>query len=167
VPITNWTEHTAGNIPADRRIMGSTGSITFKPGDEVQLTYAFVFGRDYVNPGAQAGLTNMLNRVDSIQSYYTNGTLKACGFPVSSGKSISTHSNIEIYPNPTTNFIYIKKEGSLPIEITIIDVSGKIVQTKMSNQSTTQINLIALARGAYIISVKGQEEVLRKVIIKE
>jgi hypothetical protein len=156
-PIPNWTEHTEGNAPSDRRILGSTGGITFKPGDEIKLTYAFVFGRDYVNTGAQAGVQNMLARVDSIQSYYRNGLLSACGDPVSVKDDLVKQTVINVYPNPAKDIIYIKQEGISAVNISIIDMTGKTIFSTSSTENVSPINISNLSKGVYLVHVRNDQ----------
>ena len=81
--VNPWDEMSMGNFPSDRRATGSSGPFTFSPGNVIELQYAFVFGRDYVNTGAQAGLANMIKRSDSIQSYFDQGILTPYKPPLS------------------------------------------------------------------------------------
>ncbi len=161
-PISNWTEHTSNNTPEDRRVVGSTGLVTFSPGDEINLSYAFVFGRDYVNQGAQAGVTNMLKRVDSIRSYYDQGLLTPCGFPTSITPINETSAPFKLYPNPTENLVQIEQLGNEELHIKLMDISGKVLVNKSSSQKIISLRLGDFPKGIYLIEVQNTNE--RKVL---
>ncbi|WP_274473812.1 aryl-sulfate sulfotransferase [Mangrovimonas aestuarii] len=69
--------------------------------------------------------------------------------------------NINIYPNPTSNYINI--ESAYPIDkIEIYDLLGKNVMTEHNN---TKINLESLNSGVYIISInQGNKKTIKKII---
>jgi hypothetical protein len=70
-----------------------------------------------------------------------------------SGISQHKSSNIKIYPNPTSNVIYI--EGLTPEEksvVTIYDVQGKLILSKEILDNTT-IDISHLNQGVYMIRI--------------
>lgn len=162
-----WTETIAGNTPQDRRGLGVTGPVTFAPNDTVELTYAFVFGRDYVNTGAQAGVDNMLERVDSIQSYYDQGLLAPCGFPTSVRQTEKSGFPINIYPNPTKDILNITQESNDILNLYVYDITGKIlIQNKTSN-TNFQLPTSNLTKGLYLLKIQTQGGSKVKTFIKE
>jgi len=165
VQMPAWNQISANLTPADVRGILISGPVTFAPGDEIELTYAFVFGRDYVNMGAQAGVTNMLERADSIRSYYNQG-LTACGFPVSVKEPIDTKSNLLIYPNPTNNLINIRQEKANSITIQVLDITGKVLLTKSSINQLTTIDLREFTNGIYLVKVISGNNIIVQKIIK-
>jgi len=166
VPMPNWTEFTRGNVPSYRRGVASTGPMTFAPGDAIELTYAFVFGRDHVNQGAQAGVTVMLERADSIRSYYDQGLLSACGFPVSVNETSEMEHEILIYPNPANQFIHIELSQSEEIKIEILDAAGKLFISKRGNGRVNEIDLSSLSKGIYLVQVTSKSGRTTQKIIK-
>jgi hypothetical protein len=167
VPMPPWTEITAGNVPYDRRGVSSSGPVTFAPGDEIELTYAFVFGRDYVNMGAQAGVANMLERADSIRSYFNQGALGACGFPLSTGNSIEKEKETLIYPNPATDVITIEMGNTEPATIEILDITGKVVWMRSGGAPQTTIDISTLPNGVYLVRVRSASQMEVQKIIKQ
>ena len=150
-----WTEASIGNSPRDISALTSTGPVTFAPNDTIELTYAFVFGRDYVNTGAQAGVDNMLERVDSIQSYYDQGLLAPCGFPSSINDKKTKTQSFVVYPNPTKDVLNIQQEIGSELQISIFDVTGKLLLTTHSSEKQVQINTNNLPNGLYVISIQS------------
>tara|TARA_R110002050_G_scaffold87066_2_gene184603 strand:+ start:5226 stop:7268 length:2043 start_codon:yes stop_codon:yes gene_type:complete len=165
--VAPWNEMTSGNVPADRRGVGSTGPITFKSGDSIELSYAFVFGRDYQNLGAQAGVSVMLEHVDSIQSYYDQGMLNACGFPLSVNSVETSQSGLLIYPNPTQSSVTIRQEMEGRISIEILDVTGKLLFTTVSQSQLTPIDLSGYKHGVYMVKMRNENGVSVVKVIKE
>lgn len=162
IPYTPWDEINAGNVPSDRRGIGSSGPVTFAPGDVIELTYAFVFGRDYVNAGAQAGVDNMLKRVDSIQSYYDNGMLNPCGDPLTINETIKKDNNFKVYPNPAKNWVIIEQKNNEQLAFRLLDITGRVLKSSSMNQPSQTLNLEHLKPGTYFLEMesKNHKEVI-------
>lgn len=58
-------------------------------------------------------------------------------------------SSISVYPNPATDFVTVKSANKIA-EITVYDVSGKVVKTT----TETTVNVQNFAKGAYILNIK-------------
>lgn len=152
-----WNETTASNTPGNRKGIGSTGPVTLAPGDAMELTYAFVFGRDYVNTGAQAGVINMLKRADSIRNYYEQGILDPCGFPLSSPTINKPKNLFKLYPNPSQNRVKIEQSGNEPITIRLMDISGKILMIKKSSLAISTLELEPFPLGIYFVEIQNSD----------
>ena len=74
-------------------------------------------------------------------------------------------SNISVFPNPANDFIVVKAEQIS--DITITDLSGKIVYQNKLNNSRINIDLTAFESGVYIVSVKDNKSVYTQKFIKE
>lgn len=77
IPQASWEDGGA----FDKRTIGSSGPFTFEPDSSVELTLAFVFGRNYQTPGRKKGLNIMKERVDTIISYYKSDYVNTCYIP--------------------------------------------------------------------------------------
>ena len=163
---TNWTENGFGG---DRRGLGSTGPFTFEPDSSVEITLALVFGRDYQNTGAQAGVVVMQERVDSIRSYYLNDfTTTACGLALAVDKNEEKNNLLTIYPNPfnqqiTINYELENNQGQL----SVYNVFGKLIKQQTVVSNKTIIDLNKQANGIYFIQVKDGKNVMTKKVIKQ
>ncbi|MCB0409394.1 MAG: gliding motility-associated C-terminal domain-containing protein [Flavobacteriales bacterium] len=62
-------------IPEDRRGVGASGPFTLPVNGMVEMDLAFVFARDYQDPGNKAGIPIMQERMDSIRKYFFNNEL--------------------------------------------------------------------------------------------
>jgi hypothetical protein len=63
--------------------------------------------------------------------------------------------NINIYPNPTQDFVNINFENESEYQINVTDLSGKIIYTfEENNQLEQRINLQNLKAGVYLLVIK-------------
>lgn len=81
------------------------------------------------------------------------------------GVSELEKDNIKIYPNPTTDFIYVKLNSKSKIEdAEIYDLSGKLVlKTKLDSE---KLDLRHLLQGVYMIVFKNSDLKPIKIIKK-
>lgn len=74
-----------------------------------------------------------------------------------------------IYPNPTSDFLYIKHNGINKGHITVTDISGKaiLIEDITNGKQSTMLKVGNLTTGVYLISIEGDNK--RKVwkMIKE
>jgi hypothetical protein len=126
---------------------------------------------------------------DSLYYYnYSNGTFTAVYIDANGCKSDTTGSgstqativivnigfeefsnilNLIIYPNPTTNIVNINADGLIR-NIDIYDLSGKLIlNDSRLNSNHYAIDLIDLPKGSYIITIKVNDTVVTKKIIKQ
>lgn len=74
----------------------------------------------------------------------------------------SLKSKVEIYPNPTSDFIKIKNAGKIDF-VRIFDLSGKMVkETKASD-----IDVRSLSAGQYILNIHSGNEINSQKFIKK
>jgi hypothetical protein len=64
---------------------------------------------------------------------------------------------ISVFPNPFNDQININNEANINLDITIFDVTGKIISSEKSNSNSITINTLELTQGIYIINVKSNE----------
>jgi hypothetical protein len=70
-----------------------------------------------------------------------------------------------IYPNPSTGIIRINTET--PVQVSIIDILGKVVFTATDVTSETEINLSGFQKGMYLAKIAGENHVsTEKIILK-
>lgn len=64
---------------------------------------------------------------------------------------------LEVYPNPTTDVVYINNEGNRPMQLTVISLSGEVVL--QAANATKSLDVSKLSAGVYILKVRiGNEE---------
>lgn len=69
--------------------------------------------------------------------------------------------NIDVYPNPTTDFLNVKADGEL-INCKVFDYQGKL----LLQESNNKLNLEMLPKGAYLLKVETDKGTFSKKIIK-
>ena len=73
-----------------------------------------------------------------------------------------------LFPNPTmgaTNIVFPKEMTN--VNIVLLDMNGKILETKIVSGKETFIDLTQLAGGTYYIVISSDAENVKKVIIKQ
>jgi hypothetical protein len=74
------------------------------------------------------------------------------------------HADLELYPNPATDRLYIK--GSSAGEpYTIIDITGRAISNGKTAQGTSEINIAGMTPGIYVLKLHEVGQVLK--FIKE
>jgi len=74
------------------------------------------------------------------------------------GEVKTKDNNLKIYPNPTAQHLYIGKESDkIYKEVTIIDMSGKLVLKKNDHRYNQAIDVSQLVPGNYIIVSKSAD----------
>jgi hypothetical protein len=79
---------------------------------------------------------------------------------------LSNLEDINIYPNPVIDYLYIDFDKSKKLFYTLYDISGKLIIDK--SILTQSIDVSALDKGMYILEIKDEEgNSIRKKVIKE
>ncbi len=138
------------------RFYGCGGSIWFNTSADGNIWNGYT--NTNINGGDPAVVQNMTGHFYSIYvgEKYTN-----------LADSYIT-GNINVFPNPFYDKLYINNESGKPIDyIRITDVTGKIIYCKNDiTTSTHQIKLNHLKAGIYIIEVKRENEISSSKLIK-
>lgn len=82
-----------------------------------------------------------------------------------SANSFDSASKFKVYPNPSNGIVKIKTES--PVDVVVMDISGKTVYTMNQVTSESQLNLSSLQKGIYMAKIisEGSEET-QKIILK-
>jgi hypothetical protein len=74
--------------------------------------------------------------------------------------------NIDIYPNPANDFIFIRNSENIK-SISISDISGKIIsENEYKNSNEISIDISKMAKGIYFIKLTDNKNIFTKKIIK-
>ncbi|HPQ07712.1 MAG TPA: T9SS type A sorting domain-containing protein [Bacteroidia bacterium] len=119
-----------------------------------------------------AGATNISYVAPSNGSYAVIITVGSCSDTsacqvITAISGISVSNQIQIYPNPANEFIYI--DGVNPMsKIEMYDAIGKLIITEKVISNSIKLNTHNLDEGVYFIRITSNESVLnKKVIIKK
>lgn len=83
--------------------------------------------------------------------------------------SQKVQSGIFVYPNPTSDKLYISNPANESLEISILSSLGKTVKTLLSNQGTTSVDLSDLPKGIYMVksfNKSNRTSQVNKVIVR-
>jgi len=77
-------------------------------------------------------------------------------------------SSIAIYPNPTTNVVYVSNAENILVNgVTVTDLNGRTVKTaKFGGVAEAQVNVSDLASGVYMMTISSDKGSLTKKIVK-
>jgi PKD repeat protein len=73
---------------------------------------------------------------------------------------------IDIYPNPANDVLYISSNEEDDLEILIYDVKGQMIQKVTFQPGSEKIDISKLENGIYLINIQVEDEVFTKKIIK-
>jgi len=170
----NNVEYTIGNWPEYKVIMkiDNDGNMKYlKPVDNTG-SYYYYPSKTYTNSIDVSG-------VDKISCMGSTSNNKFLTFPIQNsaspklyiatfvGENLSTIdkglSNLEIYPNPTSDILNIQTEQKIS-KIEILDTSGKLLKSNSGSGKT--INVSNLSKGIYLIKIYADKNIINSKFIK-
>ena len=83
---------------------------------------------------------------------------------------ISTPDNeieVEVYPNPVNQFLKVKTAQTLPTEISIFDLTGKLQHRVISQDGKEELNLASFQAGVYLLEIQTEEGFYTRTIFKQ
>lgn len=83
------------------------------------------------------------------------------------GLSDYTIEDVNIYPNPTLNKVYIDFDGAKKRTIYVYSSTGQLVEQISINDQSTSIDLSQKERGTYIITILSENSISRTRVIKQ
>ncbi|WP_312392840.1 T9SS type A sorting domain-containing protein [Chryseobacterium sp.] len=105
----------------------------------------------------------------SINAFLTLNFGQWSSCTLGTGEAKQKDNSLSIYPNPTTQFLYIGKEADKKYaEVSIIDMTGKLVLQKKDHQYKEAIDVSGLTTGTYLIVSKSVDgKVYKNKLIKK
>ncbi len=83
--------------------------------------------------------------------------------------ALRTHAKVatvSVYPNPASDFLVVG-DGGLAAKLTVVDVTGRIVQHSDTYSTGARVDVSALAPGQYYIVLdRGEERLVAHVILR-
>lgn len=148
-----------------KAIITAGGPTTFCPGGSVTLSVNPVAGGMYQwfqGPSAIAGETGLTYVATTSGNFKCRVTKAATGcvkmsspIPVSvtckEGEFVE--NNIQVYPNPASNFVTISTLNNNEKTIHLIDALGSNLLTKITSENTLQMDIDQLPAGVYFVQV--------------
>ncbi len=87
--------------------------------------------------------------------------------------NVLTDINLEVFPNPTSGFLYIKSNSNIETEftLTLIDILGKVVYKKkierLDSNNQIKLNLLHLKTGIYILRINNSNLIEIEKMVKK
>ncbi|MFV0469498.1 MAG: leucine-rich repeat protein [Dysgonomonas sp.] len=169
-----WQTLTSWNYPYNWSIIGNVRASATTSSERTNDIIGYELYRDGVkiNSSLQYGqafvdstLTATQTACYSVKAFYRVGgisDLSAAGCVVLSGIDNSDLSNVSVYPNPATEYIYINGEFT---DAALFDMNGrKVIETAIS-----PITVSSLPAGVYTIKIVTKDgiKIGKKVIVKK
>lgn len=101
---------------------------------------------------------------DDFGTGFTVDNIQILNFEVLSTLDYDLDLNINIYPNPTSNYINIKSPNKLN-SIEVYDSSGKLILSDFSGRKILDIS--SLQNGLYFLKIKTKNQIISRSIIKK
>ena len=100
----------------------------------------------------------------------TSWGIEYCGVQggVLSATSSLEKAQVIMYPNPATDVVSIQFDDLYKLKVTIYDVIGREVFSKLLKKSNKNIDISSLGSGTYIVQItnKNNEKIIKKLIVK-
>ncbi|WP_321540535.1 Ig-like domain-containing protein [Flavobacterium piscinae] len=74
---------------------------------------------------------------------------------------------LNIYPNPTKDYLNIYSNYNEEMSIEVADMFGKNIQNIKSNSSFLKLNMVNYSGGVYVLKIKINDKIIIKKIMKE
>ena len=81
------------------------------------------------------------------------------------GVSEGNEQNINVFPNPTTDFVTVEAEGLKEVEV--VDLMGKVVKSISAISNTLRLGFESLSNGLYYLSVRTEDGIIIRPIVKK
>lgn len=164
-----WDEYSAMNSPGDRRILASVKPVKLLPNTPVKFTLGLITTYDsLLNSQALIHQNRIENQV--LKSWTYNQTIPCYEPNTASTETIQSSNQLTVFPNPSNGIISIIYDNLNIRDVSITDLQGKLVFTKIVNSKGSQIDLDLqiLKSGTYILKITNVSgtPLYRKIIIQ-
>lgn len=84
------------------------------------------------------------------------------------GISQDEQLNVRLYPNPTTDFVYVENPDGKELQLRLYNTAGKLVREEFVSQEMVELSLSDLPKGTYHVQIIGANEgVFNETIVKQ
>lgn len=134
-----------GYLSAQQRTTGSGGEAA-SSGGTVSYSIGLI---DYSNQSSSSG-----NLTGGVQQPYELFALSVDEWDM--------NWNLSVFPNPTTNLLFVESETSIDgLTYAIMDVSGKLIQQGILSELKNTVDLSSLANANYLFQIRVKESNVR------
>lgn len=178
VPQGPWSASLSelGNI-RDPRAVASMGPSELDPGEHINLLVAYVYARAE-DPDPLASVAALQARVDSIRAFAEEipgmfdrpeeEPFTCNAAPVVNGVREAERTALSMYPVPAHDRLFLRTEGlATGAMLTIHDVHGRLVLQRAVSGVLTEVELINVEPGAYVVRAVGKDRTMTAAFIKD
>jgi len=174
-------DEATGILPKER--------ITIKEGDELVLLYEGIDLTTEEEIWYESTTTTIVNSVDDIElhdielpdgdyalGYYLSDFHQNETFVfadvlynvVTSLDENSTSPQVNIYPQPASNYLTFEFPTDANYTIELIDMSGKVIQTFVANSTTNRVDVSSIPSGQYVAKFVSEKDTFtQKVVLQK
>lgn len=111
-----------------------------------------------------------ISNTTTSDTYGTGGTFNDsanvafCVDPVSIEKN-STRGQVFVYPNPANDFIVIDAVNFNIEEISMLDITGKVIMAGRFEENRVSIDMSAYSQGVYYLKIKTGDTIFSEKLI--
>lgn len=87
-------------------------------------------------------------------------------FQLLNNSAFEKDNSVVIFPNPTQSIINVKSENSIK-SIQLYDVQGRLLQTKLTDENSTSIDISDKSNGIYFLKITSEKGIKVERIVKE
>ena len=73
----------------------------------------------------------------------------------------SINLELSVYPNPTANFLTLKTDDNANLSYQLYDIQGKIIESKIVNNNSTNISLEGQPKAIYFLSMVKNNQIVK------
>ena len=174
VPFSSWSEETPNGPSStamsagERRIVGSFGPSTLYPFNgntdniqEFSIAYISATNDSVSNTNSVNVLKQYTDQIRSTFACDQNGMYGNCSSLIASNNDeatpIANVNEIRIYPNPANQTIFLSSNVNIK-EVTLLDLTGKIVLNKVANSNLEQLDVSSFKNGLYLLKVSDENQ---------
>ncbi|MFK7808004.1 MAG: T9SS type A sorting domain-containing protein [Saprospiraceae bacterium] len=155
----------AGNLPGERKALGTYGPIVFKPGAVNEIIIAYSFTQENSQTPLE-NVTSMYEQNNDIQALFDNCLVTTNCSPLVSSTIKVQSQKINVSPNPVSTILNVESNLQGLQEVVIVSLSGNVVYWETGVGSSIEIPVNNLANGIYFLEVidvngkRAQEKVV-------
>ena len=148
----NWFE--SPNNASDKRVVAGLGNINvLNVGDEAQIKLALFMARDASTINSYDAAHAMAIKINAFVDVIPN----CSGSRLISINEEKSLENLELFPNPTQNWLSISAPNEKAKRGVVLSYDGRIVlQFQLDQKGAKALDVSALPAGFYVLRIENQ-----------